>query len=376
MAWELGSCRVEELPALNELANRVFRGKRPGNMAAEYPLLFAPENVQQLRVARDGERIVAHVGICIRDALILGARIGVASIGAVCTDPDYRGQGIGSALMEDAARHSRSLGASLMLISGTRGLYRRLGYVQVGRFREYSVPSAPACEAGLFRMREDELDEVIQLHQREPVRFHRPRDDWERVLAAGMLMNQPAEIWVSAWNGRVTSYLAAQRPSDAREMAERGPRILEFAGQRLSVMSGAAGLAASWGSAGATIAASADDLELAESAGVFDAGRGDSLKFGGTLGVLDGSAFFAALRPYLEERLGRDYGGIEIEPAGTAVTFALGEERRTLGSMEDVTTFIFGGGQEASTPQPPARLAEILGRAFPMPLPWYGFNYV
>ena len=42
-----------------------------------------------------------------------------------------------SALMQDARRCAREAGASLMLISGGRGLYHRLGYVTVGRFLRY-----------------------------------------------------------------------------------------------------------------------------------------------------------------------------------------------------------------------------------------------
>ena len=49
MPARIGPCRRAELPQLNELANRVFRARRPGNMANEYPLLFAEENVEQLR---------------------------------------------------------------------------------------------------------------------------------------------------------------------------------------------------------------------------------------------------------------------------------------------------------------------------------------
>src|SRR5262245_30058482 len=99
-------CRPEELGELGEFTNRIFRGPRPGDMAAEYPLLFSERNCEQLRVVERDGRLVAHVGICIRDAIILGARLRVASIGAVATDPEHRGLGIASALMADAAAHA------------------------------------------------------------------------------------------------------------------------------------------------------------------------------------------------------------------------------------------------------------------------------
>src|SRR5205814_2302767 len=189
MAYEIGPCRPEELPELGELTNRIFRGQRAGDMAAEYPLLFNERNCSQLRVARAGGRLVGHVGISIRDTLILGAAIRVASIGAVGTDPECRGQGIASDLMADAAAHARENGASLMLISGGRGLYHRLGYVEVGRFVIYRAPAGRLPQGFEIRSRDPaDLDTLISLHQREPVRFIRPREDWTALLDAGMLM--------------------------------------------------------------------------------------------------------------------------------------------------------------------------------------------
>src|SRR5205085_4272748 len=127
--------------------------------------LFNGRNCEQLLVARSGDCLVAHVGICIRDATILGSVIRVASIGAVGTEPEARGQGLASALMAEAAQHARDRGASLMLISGGRGLYHRLGYVEVGRFIGYRAPAADLPRG--FDVRETEqgdLDSLIDLH--------------------------------------------------------------------------------------------------------------------------------------------------------------------------------------------------------------------
>src|SRR5436305_682298 len=133
---ETRACRAEELEALAALVNRVFRAG-DGDMRAHYPLLFGPENLAGLRIVPGEPGPLALVGVCVREATLLGARLRVASIGSVCTDPDHRGQGLASTLMADAARHARGMGAALLLISGGRGLYHRLGYVTVGRFDRY-----------------------------------------------------------------------------------------------------------------------------------------------------------------------------------------------------------------------------------------------
>src|SRR5947209_4184266 len=130
MPIETRACRPEERDALLTLVNRVFAAG--GDMGTAFPLLFGPDNLDGLRIVSGDQGPVAHVGVCIRPAVILGARLKVASIGAVCTDPAHRGGGLASALMADARRYARENGASLMLISGGRGLYRRLGYGAAG----------------------------------------------------------------------------------------------------------------------------------------------------------------------------------------------------------------------------------------------------
>src|SRR4051812_19861819 len=113
MGIETRSCRLDELPDLVKLANRVFRSGDRGDMQAEYPLVFSQDNLEQMRIVPGEQGPIAHVGVCLRDASILGARVRVASIGAVGTDPGHRGRGLASALMEDARRHARDAGASL-----------------------------------------------------------------------------------------------------------------------------------------------------------------------------------------------------------------------------------------------------------------------
>src|SRR6478672_3282938 len=98
--------RMEELVSL---ANRVFRSSG-GDMGQEYPLVFDPTAPEGMRVIAEDGKLVSHVGICIRDASLLGTPLRIASIGAVCTDPAYRGRQFASSLMEDAIALARKQG--------------------------------------------------------------------------------------------------------------------------------------------------------------------------------------------------------------------------------------------------------------------------
>lgn len=375
MTYELGTCRPDELGALVDLCNLVFRSRRPGNMGAEYPLVFDAGNLQQLRVARLGRQLVAHVGICIRDASILGARVRVASIGAVATHPDHRGHGLASALMEDARAHSVANGCSLMLISGGRGLYHRLGYVEVGSFLEARTASGVRADGVELRPYvSDDLNTIIALHQQEPVRFLRSRGDWEKVLAAGMLMNQHADLYTIRTGGVTCAYLAAQRPVADPEGSVPAVRVQEFAGSRAGIAAVLAELAARYGSPGARLFFRADDAPLSAECRV----RGMEFirtAFPGTLAVLDPVRFLGAMGPILEERASAP---VSIQPLGEGLRVSLDGERMTLNTRGEASAFLFGGDTEeaGAIPEPPPGIFAALQGVLPIPLPWYGYNYV
>ena len=135
------SARAEETEKIIELANLVFRpAKRGGDMAREFPVLLAPENAENLYIVRDGTRVVSLVGVHRQTIITSGVQIAAACIGSVCTDPEYRGRGLASALMDLAIARAREVGDVLMPISGNRTLYRSRGATPIGPTIEHRVP--------------------------------------------------------------------------------------------------------------------------------------------------------------------------------------------------------------------------------------------
>lgn len=56
-------------------------------------------------LVREGEQIVAHVGVLVRDVLLDGRGVHVGGIGGVMTHPDRRGRGYASAALARAIAH-------------------------------------------------------------------------------------------------------------------------------------------------------------------------------------------------------------------------------------------------------------------------------
>jgi predicted N-acetyltransferase YhbS len=373
--YEIGPCRADELYDLVDLANRVFRAGRPGDMSAEYPLVFELPNVEHLMVARSGGRVVSHAGICLRDASILGAPVRVSSIGAVATDPEHRGKGLASRLMAEARRHSVERGASLMLISGGRGMYHRLGYVEVGAFLRYTVPAGPPDpNYQVSEFHRDDLPAVVSLYQSEPVRFIRPVEDWHKLVAASMLMNQPADLLVVRHGNAIVAYAGVQRPSPGAKSADAAARVREMAGSRGALAAALPGVARQYGVHAADVVTWRADAEWRAQA-LTRGWNWSQVPFAGTLGIIDPTRFLAAVRPLLEERVGAE---LRIEAEGEGARLSAGEESVVLSSMAELTALVFGGDTEEAhaIPELPPAVRAAADRAFPLPLLWYGYNYV
>ena len=187
---------VDRIDELIQLCNRIFRSSG-GDMGAEYPLVFDRGQPDNMRVILEDGKIVSHIGLCIRDASILGRTLRTASIGAVCTDPEHRNRGHAWALLNDCLIRSQEQGVHVILISGDRSLYRRFGGCRPGSFHQTEVAGAPLpAGLGLDLASPGDASTLVKLHQGESVRFIRPAHDWERLLRSGMLMNRSADCWI------------------------------------------------------------------------------------------------------------------------------------------------------------------------------------
>ncbi len=173
-----------DVPELVRLANRVFRGTRPGEMAGEFPLLLCEQNAGNLCVVvRDG-RIMSLVGVQRFTMSVQGVDVPSASIGAVCTDADCRGQGLAGRALVLAVESARRHGDVLMPISGERSLYSRIDALPFGPSHQFVVDRDQLGRPDGRPYRDSDADAVIGLHESEPVRYRWEPEAFDRLLAA------------------------------------------------------------------------------------------------------------------------------------------------------------------------------------------------
>lgn len=108
-------------------------------MEHSFPTIFKSGMSQSYAAFNDQGKLVSFIGMV---PLIIhsdDAHLYAYSIGAVCTDPAYRGQGLAGQLFTLCQQHAKEAGASLMFISGDRSLYTRAGSMAFGEIGKYII---------------------------------------------------------------------------------------------------------------------------------------------------------------------------------------------------------------------------------------------
>ena len=396
----------DETDELHRLVTDVFgSSEMPGEQVPnEYPLIFRDKDEECRRVICVDGKIVSYVGLHIRTAVFFGCEITVGSVGGVCTHPAYRGRGLASVLMNHCESFMRDAGVDLVIVSGERGLYRRLEYELAGSVNVYRVPadSGPNTHDYIVReATEADIGEMARLYQQLPVRFRRPLEDFRIAVDAiwiERMIDQRGAL-VAERDGRLAAYLTytvddsggetgasdqtvtRAQPSFPRKRESSvkvsvSNRIAnEFAG-------GAGAVLALARAAGRRAGASHFDLTVPgayrELLSECDR-QGYSRKTGhqpGTFKLLEPSRFLAGIKPLLLERAVEAIAGrLAISNTDGTYLLHLDDERYRIGRDAGLLELIFEPGLKAGS-GPDGRLGEAVAACFPLPMVWTGLNFV
>jgi GNAT superfamily N-acetyltransferase len=170
---------------------------------------------------------------------MLDGTIRTGSIGGVSTHPDFRNQGLASQLLEHCAQQLKKDGATLMLISGARGVYTRAGNVPHGKFMYSTMkPTKGNSTSSSIRVRKAVPADALlcsHLYQAEPVHFVRRKSGFvaalENPMAGAYLHANP---WIAERAGQAVAYIFLGIPYDQTEGS--GIRhVSEYAGSRAAL---------------------------------------------------------------------------------------------------------------------------------------------
>jgi predicted N-acetyltransferase YhbS len=128
---------------------------------------------QHLRLAHRTEgRIIGHMALQFR-AMRIGSRlITVAGLADVATDPDHRGKGIASGLLQTALAEARTSPAECVLLFGTAALYHAAGFrpvtnpmvwMEARGARTHAIHREPAESLMVLPLRDTDWDATARL---------------------------------------------------------------------------------------------------------------------------------------------------------------------------------------------------------------------
>lgn len=364
--------RPEDVREIIALANLVFRPPESGllpSMGLQYPLFLNEQNADNLFIAEDNGKVVAHNGIMPGRILINGHPVSMSSMGSVCTHPDYQGQGIGTKLLHTVLDFLCKQGVGLVSISGGRGLYTRNGASHTAGHLSFSMDleSNSAQNAlysdfsGIYSVGYHEepvppiVNEMAALYQAEPVRYLRSRREFPVLLKAapGIRQYPPRLLIASCCTGKgLAAYTVGYRVGDDKL------RVVEYAGDRFAV----GFLVHRMLSDGVTRRMSLDvpmyDCQLVsylESCGF----RGNSEPYPSTFIVTNTRALWHQIRPVMEERFSECDSALSVDQV--PVDYDDGQE---------LLHFLFDSHERRTYGDP-------WDSVLPLPLPWVnGLNYI
>ena len=249
---EIREATKKDIDGILELVNRVFcrSNNKPETMESQFPYLFSDLNVGNLLVAVDDQKIVSHVGFHTTSALIMGVPVTISSIGSVATDPNYRNQGLGTKLLQQAFKKMKNEKADIILISGTRGLYKRNGCYSVGKLHQFVATSSPINNEGRDSYKLEPVpnevifhnniaEKLIEIENEDKTRFIHSTEELKVLYkAAGYCRIFPwrQELFKIERDEKMLAYFIVG--FEAVEDGEERAHVIEFYGDRKALAKG------------------------------------------------------------------------------------------------------------------------------------------
>lgn len=371
----------EELPAAHRLAALCFPGEVIEAPDEELIASYKPPRRGGLYVICHNGNPVSELGVFHSRISLYGSYIQIASIGGVCTHPDYRGQGLASRLLEHSIRVLTEEGAHLLLISGIRDLYERAGCVTAGSFEYFALkPGQLPAQDSTFTARPATLADApicARLYHQEAVHFERRVDDFvhhfhrtEEYLRA--------EDWIIEADGCPQAYLLTGLPWESLYLQDRSVReVREYAGSRLALVAGLGLLISRLDLRELRFPVPWQDVDLIRMLRGYGATSDSIPLLEHTMRIVNLPGLMAGLKTYLAARLTEKLRrGLRFEQEGGVYALVRGRERLELDGTA-LTRLVMGvppvlaphidAGQGA--------LAEVIAALFPLPSFLPGLNY-
>lgn len=232
---EIRIIKISEIDQAIQLADQTFREEGHTSMGEAFPHVFSKEMNHSFG-AFEGDRLVSFIGLVPSQIQLGESVLNVFSIGAVCTHEDYRKRGISSAILKEVYQYIDHAGASLLFISGDRGLYTRNHCYHFGKTYQYSLSQSNIKEnnnRGLIRQSTtNDIFKIDNLRRKRRVRFKSSPWEWPKLLQSSgytSIYKMEQTCFVADHQGEIRGYIVIGLPDGKNSKQEA--IVTEWGGQ-------------------------------------------------------------------------------------------------------------------------------------------------
>ncbi|KAA0965565.1 GNAT family N-acetyltransferase [Sporosarcina sp. ANT_H38] len=216
---EIRRLKAEEFEQAIHLSNRTFREQGHTSMGQAFPHVFSKE-LQQSFGAFDGETLISFIGLVPATIRIGEATLTVFSLGSVCTHEDYRQRGISTNILQEIYDYINQAAASLLFVSGDRGLYMRNHCYHFGKSFKYSIGKSSINKGGydgdIRKGQSADVFQIDRIRQEHRVRFDSSIMEWQILLEAGgyaSIFKMEQALYVASRDGVLEGYAVIGMPT-------------------------------------------------------------------------------------------------------------------------------------------------------------------
>lgn len=328
---------------------------------------------------------VSRVGLWERDVYVYGCKFRVGCIGGVWTKEEYRRRGYATRLLESAIKRTWEDGGDILLVSGDRGLYRRLYCVAAAPYYLFKLSRADVenFPRGIVEprgYRDGDLLDLAEIYQMEPVRYHRTIEHFEN--------DMDKRYWWPLWpgwfyvksntyiiycNSQSLAYVTVQ-PFIQKDLKGKTAAICEYAGSRSVIIEAIPWIFQKYGIEKLLLWVSPFDLEfkyLLRNMGLKP--EFEDLP-GHTIRMVDFQRLCERLQPYFEACLGsRNVELLNFRQENGVFTIEFRSQRFQFDSKM-IVRLVFGSVEDPLKIPEDGELAKMLKKIFPIPFPWPGLE--
>lgn len=337
------------------LIRRVFNPK----MTEKYPLLLGQDNLDHRLIAIHENKVVGVVSYVLTPIHLGLFSLNLASIGAVTTHPDFRGQGIASTLLNLAEAKMKAEETDLVVISGDLGIYRRFGADHLSLMASFTLPQVRSDYA-LIEVLPKDFPNYYELYRQQPFIFQRSKTEFKTLVKA-VVSEDP---WEQSYfhgmvlDGSIVGYLVL----NTRPQRNYGV-IREFAGSAKALIGVTGLLMEKYDLKQVKLELAHNDPQVLvlNALGLHH----KHLPMESTMKILDFNRLIDKLQPYFEYVLGDDHDDLFIRYYDGLYQFRFKDAHYETSDFHEAQHILFGPYDNSDLIGNP--ISEVFSTLFPLP---------